>query len=48
MADLAHGLIQGCIEHFAKSMTIERIDLPVATGAHTRFILKNVPDAESR
>lgn len=48
MADLAHGLIEGCIEHFAQAMTIERTDLPVAAGAHTRFILQNVPHAEQR
>jgi hypothetical protein len=48
MADLAHGLIQGCIEHFSQSMKIERIDFPVSTGAHTHFILQNNSDADSR
>ena len=46
LADCAHGLIEGCIEHFGETMTIERNDLPVATGAHTEFILHNMSDAQ--
>jgi hypothetical protein len=47
LADLAQGLIEGCIEHFGETMTIERNDLPVATGAHTEFILHNISHAQS-
>ena len=45
LADFAHGLIQGCVEHFGESMQIERTDLPDdEDGAHTRFILKRSND----
>jgi hypothetical protein len=47
LADCAHGLIEGCIEHFGETMKIERNDLPVATGAHTEFILHAISDAKS-
>jgi len=47
LADCAHGLIEGCVEHFGETMSIERTDLPVDTGAHTRFILHTISDAKS-
>jgi hypothetical protein len=43
LADFAHGLIQGCVEHFGEPMAIERTDLPdEESGAHTRFLLKRL------
>ena len=48
LADFAHGLIEGCIAHFAEQMTIERTDLPEVSGAHTQFILHTVAHADSR
>ena len=40
MADLAHGLIEGCIAHFDEPVSIERTDLPDdELGARTRFTL---------
>ncbi|MES2536801.1 MAG: heme NO-binding domain-containing protein [Pseudomonadota bacterium] len=38
-ADLAEGLIRGCIKHFNEDITLSRQDLPADEGAHTRFIL---------
>jgi hypothetical protein len=47
LADCAHGLIEGCVEYFGETMSIERTDLPVDTGAHTHFILHTISDAKS-
>lgn len=38
-ADLAEGLIRGCIDHFGESITLTREDLPCSEGAHARFTL---------
>lgn len=49
LSDFAHGLIQGCIEHFGESMRVERTDLPEDdTGAHTRFLLKRMDHGAAR
>ena len=49
LADFAHGLIQGCIDHFGDPMQIERTNLPDdETGAHTRFLLKRINDGVRR
>lgn len=48
MADFAHGLIEGCIDHFDEPIQIERIDLPDDEhGAHTRFLLTRMSDGRS-
>lgn len=38
-ADLAEGLIRGCIDHFGERITLMREDLPCKEGAHVRFTL---------
>jgi hypothetical protein len=40
-ADLAHGLIAACIEHFGEQLEIVRTDL-VNDGTHTRFLLRPI------
>lgn len=43
LADFAHGLIEGCVEHFGQPMQIERTDLPdEGNEAHTRFLLRHL------
>lgn len=39
MADLAHGLIEGCVKHFGESIEIDISDLSDDTGRHVRFEL---------
>ena len=38
LADLADGLIRGCVAHFGRPVTVEREDL-APDGRHTRFVL---------
>jgi hypothetical protein len=38
-ADLAHGLIEGCIAHFGETVTLRRETAPALPGAQARFIL---------
>lgn len=38
-ADLAHGLIEGCIAHFGEDISITRDNTPDRHGAQARFIL---------
>jgi hypothetical protein len=38
LADLAEGLIRGCVAHFGRPVTVEREDL-APDGRHTRFVL---------
>jgi hypothetical protein len=38
-ADLAEGLIRGCIDHFGERIALSREDLPCAAGARARFTL---------
>ncbi len=38
-ADLAEGMIQGCIRHYGESIDIVRVDLPESSGTAVRFIL---------
>ena len=38
-ADLAHGLIQGCMEHFGETGEIAREDMPCEHGAHSVFVI---------
>ena len=48
LADFAHGLIQGCVEHFGQPMQIERTDLPdEGSDAHTRFLLRHLHHGSS-
>jgi hypothetical protein len=44
-ADLAAGLIAGCIEHFGERIEVAREDFPCDSGAHTRFVLQKTADA---
>lgn len=39
MADLAHGLIEGCIAHFGENIDVQLSDLANETGRHVRFDL---------
>ena len=39
MADLAHGLIEGCIDHFGEAIDIDVTDLSSDSGRHVRFEL---------
>lgn len=38
-ADLAEGLIRGCIEHYGENITIQREDLSGGQGTCVRFVL---------
>lgn len=40
LADLAHGLILGCIAHYGEQISVTRDDLVCADGSHVRFMLK--------
>jgi len=42
LADLAEGLIRGCVEHFGDSIEVRREDLPSAEQQVVRFILRAV------
>ena len=44
-ADLASGLIAGCIEHFEESIEVTREDYPCDSGSHSRFVLQKTADA---
>lgn len=37
LADVAHGLIEGCCKHFVEDVTIEREDLSGGKATHVRF-----------
>jgi hypothetical protein len=39
MADLAHGLIEGCVDHFGEAIDISVTDLSNEAGRHVRFEL---------
>jgi hypothetical protein len=41
-ADLAEGLIRGCIRYFNEEIDLTREDLPSDGGAHTRFTLVKI------
>lgn len=43
LADLAEGLIRGCIEHFGDRLRLVREDMPGPAGTAARFVL--VPEA---
>jgi hypothetical protein len=38
-ADLAHGLIRGCIDHFGEAIDVVREDVPGSGGTRARFVL---------
>jgi hypothetical protein len=38
-ADLAHGLIEGCMKYFGETATLQRDTAPDSQGAQARFIL---------
>ena len=40
LADLAEGLIRGCVARFAEPLVIERVDDPAAAGRTVRFTLR--------
>jgi hypothetical protein len=45
-ADLAAGLIDGCIAHFQETISVTRTDLPMEGNLHrTRFHLVSAPAA---
>jgi Haem-NO-binding len=44
LADLADGLIRGCIEHFGDPIRVVREDLPGEPGTSARFVLVVEPD----
>ncbi len=39
-ADLAHGLIEACIEHYEEDLVVTRDDLEGEPGTHARFSLR--------
>jgi len=39
MSDVAHGLIEGCFQHFQENVQIERTDLSAGNGSIVRFVL---------
>jgi hypothetical protein len=39
LADLAEGLIRGCIAHFGQPIQVERHEPPGANGCDARFVL---------
>ena len=39
MADLAHGLMEGCFEHFEDSVSVQREDMSEGQGTSVRFTL---------
>ncbi len=43
MADLAHGLMIGCFQHFREQVQIEREDLSTGQGTIVRFVLTAAP-----
>ena len=45
LADLAEGLIRGCIAHFGETIHVERHDPANARGYEARFVLRVSPDA---
>ena len=44
LADFAEGMLQGCIAYFNEQIHIDRQDLVVTDGAHTRFVLTRLPN----
>jgi len=46
LADVAEGLIRGCIEHFGDAIEVRREDLPGATGCAARFTLTGAPGSD--
>jgi len=42
-ADLAEGLLQGCIEHFGDKLQLERTDLEGEPGTHALFRFRPLP-----
>jgi len=44
LADLAEGLIRGCVEHFGDSVDVRREDLPGGPQQVVRFVLLTVPN----
>jgi hypothetical protein len=46
LADLAEGLIHGCIAHFGGGVELSRHDLPGAPGRAARFVLTKAAAAE--
>ena len=44
-ADLASGLIAGCIDHFDERIEVKREDYPCESGSHSRFVLQKMADA---
>lgn len=45
-ADLAEGLLRGCIGYFGERIELTRTDMPCKDGAHTRFELARQADAQ--
>ncbi len=39
-ADLAHGLIEACVEYFGEELSVTRVDLEGEPGTHAMFSLK--------
>lgn len=48
LADLADGLIRGCVAHFGESIEIERHDPPDPSGHEARFVLTGPPPPRRR
>lgn len=44
-ADLAEGLIRGCIDYFDEPIVLERTDLEQGDGTAARFVLRAAPGA---
>src|SRR5262249_32383725 len=48
LADLADGMIRGCVAHFGKPIRVERHDPPGADGHEARFVLVAAPSSRRR
>lgn len=46
LADLAEGLILGCIDYFGGGVRLQRNDPPSANGCASRFVLRAAPAAD--
>lgn len=42
-ADLIHGIVQGCVDHFGDAARVAREDPVPGSGAQARFIVRRIP-----
>lgn len=48
LADLAEGLVRGCVAHFGDELRVTRTDPPDADGRQATFVLEATPAARRR